>query len=87
MGLQLKQRVFSRRRGNVDFYGDLAPLMNKRGTGILQRILPMEEEVMHRGEEAVANYRNTMAADTLERYYDWVDTYVMDQYMHLFGVE
>ena len=60
MGLELKSRVFTLKKGNnTNFYGNLAPLFNKKGKGILQQILPIEEEVMHRGEVAVAELRKS----------------------------
>ena len=88
MGLELKSRVFTLTQGNnTQFYGNLAPLFNKQGTGILQRILPIEEEVMHRGEDALADWRKTKKVKAMEAYYDWVDEYVMEQYKDLFGTE
>ena len=87
MGLKLKARVFSLERGNVEFYGDLSKLMNKKGTGILQRILPIENEVMHLGEEALMSYRKSQVADVMQRYYDWVDVYIVEQYKNMFGIE
>ena len=87
MGLKLKARVFSLERGNVEFYGDLSKLMNKKGTGILQRILPIENEVMHLGEEALTGYRKSQDANVMQRYYDWVDAYIVGQYKNVFGIE
>ncbi len=87
MGLQLKDRVFSLKSGNVEFYGDLSKLINKKGTGILQRILPIEKEVMRRGEDALDGLRKLKSFKTMEAYYDWVDAYVAEQYKSLFGVE
>ena len=85
MGLELKSRVFTLTRGNnTEFYGNLAPLLNKQGTGILQRILPIAVEVMRRGEEALADLRKTKKAKAMEAYYDWVDAYILEQYMGLF---
>jgi hypothetical protein len=88
MGLELKSRVFTLKKGNnTSFYGNLAPLINKHGTGILQQILPIEAKVMSQGEEAVATLRTTMNAQAMEAYYDWVDAYVAEQYKSLFGIE
>ena len=87
MGLKLKQRVFSIKRGNLEFYGDLSKLMNKMGTGILQRILPIENEVMHFGEEALTDYRKSQDANVMQRYYDWVDSFIVGQYKNMFGIE
>jgi hypothetical protein len=87
LGLKLKKLVFSLERGNVEFYGDLSKLMNKKGTGILQRILPIENEVMHLGEEALTGYRKSQDANVMQRYYDWVDAYIVGQYKNVFGIE
>ena len=87
MGLKLKERVFSLERGNVEVYGDPSKLMNKKGTGILQRILPIENEVMQLGEEALIRYRESQDANAMQRYYDWVDAYIVEQYKNMFGIE
>jgi hypothetical protein len=88
MGLELKSRVFSLKKGNnTSFYGNLAPLINKQGTGILQQILPIEAKVMSQGEEAVAALRTKKDTKAMETYYDWVDAYVAEQYKSMFGIE
>ena len=87
MGLQLKERVFSLKSGNTNSYGDLAQLMNKQGTGILQQIQPIEKEVMRRGEEALDELRKSKSSKTMEAYYDWVDEYLLEQYKRMFGIE
>lgn len=80
-GLQLKSRAFSLKRGNTSSYCNLAVLFNKQNTGILQRILPIEGEVMHRGEEVLTEFRETPKnANVMESYYEWVDTYLRAQY-------
>lgn len=88
MGLRLKSRVFNLKKGNnTRYYGNLAPLLNKQGTGVLQQILPVEEEVMSRGETALDELRNSNNIGAMEAYYDWVDAYVTERYHSLFGVE
>ena len=86
-GLQLKQRVFSLEAGNTNSYGDLSKLFNKQGTGILQQIQPVEKEVMRRGEEALVELRKSKSFKSMEEYYDWVDTYIVEQYQSMFGIE
>lgn len=88
MGLQLKSRVFSLKKGNnTKSYGDLAPLFNKQGSGILQQILPVEAELMRRGEAALDEMRNSKGLEAMEAYYDWADAYVAERYKSLFGIE
>lgn len=88
MGLQLKSRVFTLKKGNnTAFYGNLAPLINKKGTGFLQQLLLVEEDVMRHGEEAVASLRKAKDPKVMEAYYDWVDGFITEQYKSKFGVE
>lgn len=88
MGLQLKSRVFTLKKGNnTAFYGNLAPLINKKGTGILQQLLLVEEVVMRHGEEAVASLQKAKDPKAMEAYYDWVDGFITEQYKSKFGVE
>ncbi len=88
MGLELKSRVFGLKKGNnTSYYGNLAPLINQQGTGILQQLLPLEAKVMHQGEEAVAALRTNKDAKAMEAYYEWVDDYLTEQYKSMFGVE
>lgn len=87
-GLELKKRVFSLEAGNTTTYGDLSKLFNKQGTGILQQIQPIENEVMRRGEEALEKFRKSKKnTKDIETYYDWVDDYVVERYRTVFGIE
>lgn len=84
-GLELKSRSFSLKRGNTTSYCNIAVLFNKQGTGILQRILPLEAEVMRRGEEALTEFRkHPKDAASMESYYDWVDAFVREKYRMMF---
>ena len=86
--LKLKSRAFSLKRGNIQDYCNIAVLFNKQGTGILQKLLPLETEVMRRGEEALKEFRkNPLDADEMEVYYDWVDAFVRENYRSFFVVE
>ena len=87
MGLQLKERVFSLKSGNTNSYGDLAQLMNKEETGIMQRIQTLEKEVIRQGDKALDRLRKSQSFKDVEAYYDWVDAYLAEQYKGLFGVE
>ena len=87
-GLELKGRAFSLKRGNTHDYCNLAVLFNKQGTGILQKLLSLETEVMRRGEEELKEFRkHPKDAASMESYYDWVDAFVREKYRVLFEEE
>ena len=79
-GLELKSRAFSLKRGNTTSYCNLAVLFNKQGTGFLQRILPIEEEVIRKGDDALSELRNNKGVQALEAYYSWVDAFITERY-------
>lgn len=80
-GLELKARLFCEDMGNGHDYINLAALINRKNTGILQKILPVEQEVLRRGNTAVEKLRkNKKAEQELEKFYDWVDDYLMTTY-------
>ncbi len=86
--LKLKSRAFSLKRGNIQDYCNIAVLFNKQGTGILQKLLPLEAEVMHRGEEALKEFRkNPKNGKAMESYYDWADAFIKEKYQVLFEEE
>ena len=85
-GLQLKDRAFSLKRGNVNSYCNLSVLFNKQGTGILQRVLPLEEEVLRQGKEALSMYRKNKDVKVMEAYYGRVDTFLKEQYHVIFNL-
>lgn len=87
MGLQLKERVFSLKSGNTSSYGDLAQLMNKQGTGVMQRVQTLEMEVIRRGDEALDVLRKSKSFKAIESYYDWVDSFLVEKYRSEFGIE
>ncbi len=84
-GFRLKQRLFPLRTKSRGNYIDIAQLINKQGTGILQLIRPIEDEVVGRGETIVEKVRSakTYPVKEVEAYYKWVDKYVEAEYKKL----
>jgi hypothetical protein len=79
--IEQKQRVFSLRRGNVRDYIDLSKLVNAAGTGIVQRVMPLEREVFNQAREALKKVRKDKnGAQALRKYYEWVDEYVKEHF-------
>lgn len=79
--IEQKQKVFSLTRGNTRNYIDLSKLVNRSGTGILQRTERLEKEVLRRGAKAVKDVRKgDSASESLRDYYLWVDEYIKEHY-------
>ena len=57
-GLKLKERLFPLRTKTRSNYIDVAQLVNRRQTGILQLIRPIEDELMTRGTALVDSMRD-----------------------------
>lgn len=82
-GLALKRRLFPIQRGNGRDYLDLSKLINKAGTGVLQQVNAIEDDVMSQGKKAIDAWRSgdsRKAEQALAQYYHWVDDYIPSQY-------
>lgn len=76
-----KEKVFNAASGNVHDYIDISKLINQAGTGILQRVLPIEEKIIESGKTMIEQMRKGKKADKLAgEYYRWVDAYVQEVY-------
>ena len=75
-GLRLKDNIFS--NGETI---RLALLYNQKGTGIMQKIIRIESEILQQGNELADKIRlNNSAIDDISTYYSWVDNYIEQQY-------
>lgn len=86
-GLELKKRLFPLERGSITDYIDLSQLINKKGTGILQLITPIEDRVIDMSYGVIESMRNGELSDRkLKEYYEWVDNYIKKQYNEVFNI-
>ena len=80
-GLKLKDQLFPIKRGNGADYINLARLINHAGTGILQQITPIEDEIFSRSKQVIEILRkNGKAGRETTDFYHWIDKYVSEQY-------
>lgn len=87
-GFELKKQLFPIERGNGTDYINLAKLINHAGTGILQKIEPIETEIFARSEQALnALRKNGQTAKETAEFYHWIDTFLKEQYKRKFGIE
>ena len=86
-GLTLKERLFPQKRGNGKDYINLAALINRQGTGILQQLEPLEDEIIKRAKPLIHQmYRNGNTFEAWDSYYTWVDKIIMEEYQTKFGL-
>lgn len=83
-GLQLKKHLFPYTVSNGKDYINVAYLYNKNGTGIQQKIQPMEEKIILRAQEVITKMRKKNAVTTdLTSYYKWVDKFIRKHFNQL----
>ena len=80
---ELKRQLFPIERGNGQDYINLARLINRSGTGIIQQIEPIETEIFYRSR--AIRQSNTSNKDISE-FYRWVEQYVREQYSQRFSI-
>lgn len=87
-GFRLKERLFPLRTKSRENYIDIAQLINKKGTGILQVIKPIEDEVVSQGESLIQMIRESKSypVKDIDSYYKWVDEYIVKEYKEKFGL-
>ena len=83
VSFELKQQLFPIERGNGQDYINLARLINRSGTGIIQQIEPIETEIFYRSR--AIRQSNTPNKDISE-FYRWVEQYVREQYCQRFSI-
>ncbi|MDD7257809.1 MAG: carcinine hydrolase/isopenicillin-N N-acyltransferase family protein [Prevotellaceae bacterium] len=84
-GLEAKKQLYPMTRGNGLNYINLPKLVNKQGTGCVQRLQPIETEIIRRGEQAIDALRRDVnspkAAKAMDDYYQWADSYIRTELM------
>ncbi len=87
MTLQLKERCFPFTKDGGRNYLNLAALMNAQGTGILQRILPLDQKVAEEATRRLQQWRRSgLDQKQVQQFYRWVDDTVTAAYRSQFGL-
>lgn len=86
--MALKQQLFPIKRGSGGKYINLALLLNRENTGIMQKLEPVENEIFVKTAELLASMpekERDRRALILE-HYKWLDRFITDSYKELFGI-
>ena len=80
---ELKRQLFPIERGNGQDYINLARLINRSGTGIIQQIEPIETEIFYRSK---AIRQSITPNKDISEFNRWVEQYVREQYSQRFNI-
>lgn len=85
--LLLKKKCFPAQIDNGRDYLNLAAVMNKKGSGIAQKLLPKENEILSRTQSVISSWREKGFNKTeAEKHYKWLDEYITKVYKEEFGI-
>ncbi len=87
--MTLKRQLFPITRGSGGKYMNVALLLNEEKTGILQKLRPVEEEIFRKTAEMTATLpaRGKVQKEKIMEHYKWLDSYIIQSYKELFGIE
>lgn len=77
VALKLKEDIFPEQNDARENYINLAALLNKENTGIRQKIIPIEEELLTKAKEKLALWRTSGINTTeVKDFYKWVENQI-----------
>jgi hypothetical protein len=88
LALKLKDKVFPAQNDASENYLHLAALMNKENTGVRQKLIPIEEQVLTKSKEYLNKWRKDgINMRELKDFYSWIDSIVFNEMKSKFNVE
>ncbi|MEO8233233.1 MAG: hypothetical protein ABI638_13195 [Ignavibacteriota bacterium] len=80
LALQLKDKVFSDQNDANENYLNLAALMNNENSGVRQKLIPIEKEILHQAKEKLSNWHKSGIDKTeAKNFYKWIDENVLNE--------
>lgn len=74
LALKLKDKMFSTQKDARENYINLAAVVNKENTGILQKLVPVEDEVLLKAKKHINEWRgNGFRENEAKAFYNWID--------------
>ncbi len=80
IALQLKDNIFSKQNDASENYLNLAGLMNRENSGVRQKLIPIEDQVLTKAKNILIDFRNN-GIDNLKakEFYNWIDNDVYNE--------
>ena len=80
LALRLKDKVFPIQNDASDNYLNLSALMNKKNTGVRQKLIPIEGQVLAKAKKDLSTWRkNGINQTEVKEFYNWIDTEVYNE--------
>ena len=80
VALQLKDKVFSSQNDASENYLNLSALMNKENSGVRQKLIPIEDQVIEKAKSILTDFRkNGIKYSEAKDFYNWIDTDVYNE--------
>jgi len=80
VALQLKDKVFSSQNDASENYLNLSALMNKENSGVRQKLIPIEEQVLTKAKNILTDFRKTgIKYSEAVGFYNWIDNEVYNE--------
>jgi hypothetical protein len=88
VALQLKDGVFSSQNDASENYLNLSALMNKENSGVRQKLIPIEEQVLAKSKNILTNFRKNGANySEAKEFYNWIDNDVYNEIKSKFKLD
>ncbi len=80
VALQLKDKIFSSQNDARENYLNLSSLMNKENSGVRQKLIPIEEQIIAKAKNILSDFRNNGIDDSkAKEFYNWIDKDVYNE--------
>lgn len=88
LALLLKDKVFSNQNDARENYLNLSALLNKENSGIRQKLIPLEEEVLEKSRILLNKFRSgKIDKNELDKFYEWVDNELYPKIKSKFSID
>ncbi|MCX8010170.1 MAG: hypothetical protein N3A61_03380, partial [Ignavibacteria bacterium] len=80
LALKLKSKLFPVQNDARENYLKLSALMNKKNTGVRQKLIPIERKILNESIEYLNRWRkNGLNSEELIKFYNWIDSFVLKE--------
>ncbi len=86
LALKLKEKCLPITRGSGKYYLNHAAVINEEGTGILQKLIPIEHVIFQKAHHEMEKWRETgLEKKNILNFYQWLDDQIFVDYQNTFG--